>query len=127
MNRLLTKLRAIEAEVALEKGAVRLFGMFALEGMPDQWDLVVSAPWVPADQRPVLDYLAGKLRAHLSHEETRMIARIVLVPPDTEFVRLVNGEVEVEHGAAEVKRGRFEDVVVDRAWVVTSRRDMGVK
>ena len=74
-----TKLTALAGTVEADKGPLELLGLFLREDSPDLWDLVISAPWLVADERAAFEYVANKLRGELSGEELAGLSRIVIL------------------------------------------------
>jgi hypothetical protein len=121
MTELIEKFKAIEREIADERGGVVLFALFEREDLPGKWDVVISAPWVDDSRREALDYVIGIAHSRLTREEIISVSKYVLLRPSEEFVREVNKIVQVEHGLAEVRDLVVNGMAMTRAYIITSR------
>lgn len=113
----------LEKQIAAEKGPFRLFALFSREDFPDRWDLIVSAPWVQGDRKPVLDYFVTKIKKRLGPEQLVSLARIVILDADNPAVDAVNRAMHVEHGIAEVQNSNFFGLDIPHAFIITSNRE----
>jgi hypothetical protein len=123
MSIFIDKLRALEKEIAQERGDFVLFALVQREEtMPGRWDLLVSAPWFEKNEKATLDYLAEKLNATLSAQEMIQISRIILFPPDDPRLQEFKHRVKrpVVHGNVELSRWTFSNMPVSHAHIVTS-------
>jgi hypothetical protein len=121
MNEPIEKFKAIEKEIADQRGGLVLFGLFKREDSPGKWDVVISAPWVGKSRREALDYVIGVMRSQLSPEEMISLSRIVVLKPSEEFVKEVNSIVRVEHGRAELRDVVLNGMAMTHAYIITSR------
>jgi hypothetical protein len=115
------KIGALEKEISSEKGDFYLFGLFCREEAGDKWDLIVSAPWLQADVKQGLNYLADKVRAKLNEEELLSLSKIVVLAVDDPVVEAVRKSVqETRHGKVELENQDFGGVQVTHACISTS-------
>ena len=122
MKALVEKLKALESEVAKEKGAFSLFALFLREDAPDVWDLLVSAPWVESDKGAALKLLAMKLSQMASSEELTKLSRIVVIEKSNPALAAFHSAMRIEHGTAEIKNSSFFGLQIKHAYVITSQR-----
>lgn len=115
------KMAALEKEISVEKGDFYLFALFRREDAADRWDLVVASPWLEADEKQGLNYLADKVRAALTEEELLSLSKIVVLEADNPVVEAVRKSVqETRHGRIELENRDFAGVQVAHACISTS-------
>lgn len=117
------KLRAVEREIAAEKGPFLLFALFLREDAADHWDVLVSAPWLEADKGAALRYLAPKLQAVASAAELEKLSRIVIIGRNQPALAAIQSAFQVEHGFAEAINNNFNGLKIEHAYIITSRRE----
>jgi hypothetical protein len=127
MTEFINKFKAIEREIADERGGIVLFGLFEREDLPGKWDVVISAPWVRENWPEALDYVIGIAHSRLTREEIISVSKYVLLRPSEEFVRELNKIVHVEHGLAELRDLVVNGMAMTRAYVITSRPQDGAE
>jgi len=121
MKETVEKLAAKEREMAEERGAFSLFALFLREDAADQWDLVVSAPWISADKLAALKYIAGKVQQALRPDDFLKVARIVVIDEDNPALEALHRTIRVEHGTAEIRDSEFFGLPIKHAYLITSR------
>ncbi len=114
------KLAYLERDVSSERGEFSLFGLFLREDAPDRWDLVVSAPWLEANQRDGLRYLAGKLKSFLDAKERLMLSRVVILEKDNPGMAAFRKMVSIRHGKFELADSVFFGLQIRHAYIITS-------
>ena len=122
MKELVDKLVSLERDVSDERGKFYLFALFLREDAQDKWDLMVSAPWIQADKKEALNYLATQIQSRLIPAELIRSSRIVLIDTDNPALEAINKAIGVEHGKAEVRDSNFFGLQIDHAYIVTSKR-----
>ena len=115
------KLSEVEQDLAEDRGAFSLFGVFLRKGSPDRWDIVVAAPWFGEDKASAIDVISRKLRTALGPGELLLVSRIVPLAPHDRFLSAVRDQVNVEHGLREIGDVEFGDVSINRGYVITSK------
>jgi len=123
MKEIVNKLRAIEREIAVEKGPFLFFALFLREDAPDLWDLMVAAPWITGDKPSALKYIAEKVKTGLEVDELLKISRIVLIEEKNQALEALQQAIHVEHGAAEIEDSNFWGLPIKHAYLITSRRE----
>ena len=119
------KLRPVEQEIATEKGPFLLFALFLREDAPDLWDLLVSAPWIDANQGEALRYIVPKLQAAASKKELAKLSRIAIIEKSQPALAAIQSAFHIEHGLAEVQSSNFFGLQIKHAYIITSRREVG--
>lgn len=117
------KLRAVEREIAADKGPFLLFALFLREDAADYWDVLVSAPWLETDKGAALRYLAPKLQAVASATELEKLSRIVIIGTNQPALAAIQSAFHVEHGFTEVINSNFNGLKIEHAYIITSRRE----
>jgi hypothetical protein len=116
------KLVLMEREVSAEKGDFSLFGLFLRENSQDEdkWDLLVAAPWLEADKRKGLAYLAKEIQKRLEPEEILSISRIVVLEKGNPNLKNIHKAVNVKHGKVEFKDSNLFGLQITHAFISTS-------
>lgn len=126
MNEEITKkLKAMEVEIIEEKGEFSLFVWWHREDAKDKIDLVVSAPWLEADKRSGLEYLARKVQLKLDRDELLSLSRIVLLDKGDPVLEDVQKKHDIKQGKAKKGKERventyFSDIQVAEGYISTS-------
>lgn len=118
----LRKFIALEKEISNEKEGFTLFGLFLREEAPNEWDIVVSAPWLNESSRESLEFMTKRIQAALDLRELLMVSTVLILDPSQNFVREVNNETDVEHGNVELSSFVFNGMAIERAYIITSKR-----
>lgn len=121
MNQLAEKVRAVEEDIAREKGPLNLLALLEREDLSQRWDFVVSAPWAKHDE-DTLGYLAGVIKRHLEPAEMTLLARIVILDAEEDPVRAITGIYSVEHGRVEMNDPAQFGLPATHGYIITSRR-----
>ena len=116
------KLALLEQEISAQKGDFSLFGLFLRENAKDEdkWDLLVAAPWLDADEKQGLEYLAKEIQKRLEPDELLSISRIVVLEKENPVLRAIHKVVNVKHKDFEVKDNNFYGVEISQAFISTS-------
>jgi hypothetical protein len=116
------KLALLEKDVSSEKGEFSLFGLFLREDAKDEnkWDILVAAPWLDADKKKGLAYLAKEIQKRLEPDELLSISRIVILEKDNPILKAIHKAVNVKHGKVEVRDSTFSGVQITQADISTS-------
>ena len=123
MKQIVEKLASLERDIASEKGEFSLFALFLREEADGKWDLLASAPWLEANDRKSLDYLANQLRARLDTQELLSLSMIVLLEKGNPVLEAIHKAIKVRHGMAEVGDSLSFGVPIKHAYIITSERD----
>ena len=115
------KLDILVKKVRAEKGPLGLLGLFLREDSPDLWDLVISAPWLGADERSAFGYVANELRQVLSDEELIGLSRIVIL----EYGGAVLGSFLTQYanrtGPVDMHFETGGGVIIRRAYIIVAQ------
>jgi len=123
MKQMIEKLVSLERDIASEKGEFSLFALFLREEADGKWDLLASAPWLEANDRKSLDYLANQLRARLDTQELLSLSMIVLLEKGNPVLEAIHKAIKVRHGMAEVRDSLSFGVPIKHAYIITSARE----
>jgi len=118
----LQKLASMEREISDEKGEFSLFGAFLREDAQneDKWDILASAPWLEANEKEGLAYLAKEVRRRLEPDELLSISRIVILEKGNPTLEAIHKTVKVKHGKVKVENCNFFGVEITQACINTS-------
>lgn len=122
-----SKFLPLEIDASAEKGGFELFALVLREDSPDKWDLVVAAPWISADKHEALVYLSRQINERLDPSELSALSRIVVLDNGNSILEDLLIFPEHEHKVQELHRCKFNDLVVDHAFIITSKRRSGPK
>jgi hypothetical protein len=95
-------------DIAAERGEFAIFVLILREDMAAvmstsssvpsnvaRWDVLLSAPWLAADRRAPLEYVAAKIEKHGGKAALRSIARLNAVPVSDPIVKRIMNELQV--------------------------------
>ena len=116
------KLALLEREISEKRRDFALFGLFLREDAQDEdkWDLLVSAPWLDADKKEGLSYLAKEIQKRLEPDELLSISRIVVLEKGNPILEAIHKAVNVKHGEVKVQDSNFFGVRITQACISTS-------
>jgi hypothetical protein len=116
-DQIFEKLESVKREVAAEKGPFRFFALFLREDSPNRWDLLVSAPWLEADQVNGIDYLARRIQSELDTEEVLLLSRVVFIGEHTPGLQSILRAIKVQSGRVELGAGNYFGLEIRRAYI----------
>jgi len=123
MKEFLEKIRAVEQEIAEEKGDFLLFGLFLREDAPDVWDLLVSAPWISQKKKSdALDDIIAKLRGKLSDNEMIKLSRIVIIEKDNPELDALQPLIQTKGDITEIKDSNFFGLPIKHAYLIRGQK-----
>ncbi|MEN8215646.1 MAG: tetratricopeptide repeat protein [Pseudomonadota bacterium] len=118
---LLKKYSAIAQSIAQEKGPFKLFALFELEDyLPWEWDIVLSAEWLPGNKVESLRFIFDKIRVVLNQEEFIKISKVVLLDINEPFVKELQKFLEAHHNPKFFSHVDIQGVEIDKGYVITS-------
>jgi hypothetical protein len=117
-----SKLSKLMKRLEAEKGPFTLFGVFRREGaFPDDLDLVVAAPWFPADDMQALDKFIEEVRAEFGDDLA--LFTIMPVDYDSPFFQIVLDNVgNVQRRPVERAGCELFDLPLREAYIFKLRR-----
>jgi len=114
-------------DIAKKVGEFSLFGLFLREENPSKFDLVASAPWLDAQKKESIQFIARALRSRLEPDELLSLSRIVLVEKGNRGLEAIRKAIAVRHGLAEVGNCVFFGVPIKHAYIITSQKESSAK
>ena len=122
MKDLVNKFVELERRLTEEKGDFSLFALFLREDAVDKWDLIVAAPWIEADRKEALAYIAKQIQAAFKPDELTRLSRIVLIDQANPALEAINRAISIEHGSADVQNSNFFGLQIKHGYIITSQR-----
>ena len=109
----------VEREVARQRGAFTLFGLFELEEMPGNWDIVAAAPWLDISSKRI-HTLVDALDAVFSVKDWKIIATVVPMEQEADFVQAITRKYRLEHQVEEIGNTYVNGLYISHAFLITS-------
>lgn len=122
MKELVNKFGELEMELSIKKGAFTFFALFLREEAGDKWDLVVAAPWIEANRKEALFYIANQIQAKFKPDELTSLSRVVLIYQNNPALDSINRAIRIEHGVTDVQNSDFFGLQIKHAYIVTSQK-----
>lgn len=119
---ILMKLRQAMREIAAERGAFTLFGIFVRPHPAGACDLVVSAPWLQSDKLAAVAELARLVSAHGGADALTRLASIQTVDDQSPAVEAVLAAVDVDDGEVRIHHPDFFGIDIEEAVIMRARR-----
>lgn len=108
-----------EREVAQQRGGFTLFGLFELEDMPGNWDLIAAAPWLDTSRSSIKE-LIDALNAFFSVQDWKSIATVVPMPESSDFVQAITRKYRFEHQVEEIGNAYVNGLYISHAFLITA-------
>ena len=122
MKELFDKMRKREEVISRRKGGFNLFALMLRDGADNQWDILVSAPWIKNDKTNALKFISSELRKGLKEAEILAISRVIAVEDFEPVMKAFHSAINVEHGSIEFERCTLFGLEIKRAFVITSTK-----
>jgi hypothetical protein len=119
MKELVEKLRKLETVASKQKGKFELFALFLRVDSPNQWDILVSAPWITRNKKEALQYLSKLVQKDLDTSELHQISRIVIIEDSMPVLQVFQQAIKNEHGVTEFVNSNLFGMQVEHAYVIT--------
>jgi len=108
---LVEKYAVIAQTIAQEKGQFKLFALLKREAYPWEWDVVISAQWLPGEnEMESLKFIFAKIRAVLNQQEFFNIAKIVLLDVREPFVKELQTFLEEHNNPQTFSHTEIQDI-----------------
>jgi hypothetical protein len=119
------KLRALEKEIAIEKGEFTLFAIWhRLGSYLGSADIVVCAPWIDRESHEGADYISERVAKTLRIDEIGFVSGVIPLAKEDLVVRTVLGTMFVRHGWIQLfdtaVAHNYDRIRVDRALIITA-------
>lgn len=98
MKILLEKTKAVVLSLEKVHGSILVFALFLRAEPFEQWDVVVSAPWLNPNDLSSYKIVNAELQVKLSPEELLQIARIVILDVKDPTVSFLQDTMSVTNG-----------------------------
>ena len=121
-----TKLTVMARKIGTEKGPLDFLGLFLREDSLDLWDLVISAPWLRADERAAFEYVANKLREELTSEEMAGLSRIVILEHGGAAQDPFRMRYEGHTGLSDARYETAGGAIIRRAYIIVAQSGSGL-
>ena len=122
IEELVKKITSAEKKISEEKGDFAFFGLSERGDLENQWDVIVSAVWFSGDTQKDLVYIIEKIKQSIADDDLRLLARVVLLNPSTDFiVKKLNELINTEHEPIEKENIQVNGTMFKRLWVITSK------
>jgi hypothetical protein len=118
---LLEKYATIAQTIAQEKGPFKLFALFEPENIACEWDVVLSAEWLPGkDKIETLGFVIDKIRAVLTHQEFLRVSGVVLLDVNEPFVKELQKFLEAHNNPKAFSHVEIEGVEIAKGRILIS-------
>ena len=119
MKELAEKLRKLETVASQQKGKFELFALFLRVDSANQWDILVSAPWITRNKKEALKYLSKLVQKDLDISELHQISRIAIIEDSMPVMEVFKQAIKNEHGIVEFVNCTLFGMKVEHAYVIT--------
>jgi hypothetical protein len=109
-------------EVSAARGEFVFFGLFLREEALDEWDLVISAPWLEAGKRKALGEFIEKVTTIAGKQELLTLSRIVTLNHNDPNLEAVLKAVQVDNGPLELWHPDFFGLDIKHAYILRAKR-----
>lgn len=114
-----------EAAISKDGNTFTLFGLFRREDVPNKYDVIASAYWLPGG-RDSLNLLAELVRRSIGSDEWwHLIGKFVILSPEDPFVQAILNEMptdRLEHGLKVIHQVPYGDDMIRDAAIITAVR-----
>ncbi len=117
----LARFQQLEAQLAKQYGAFRLFGLFHFPARVWNWDLLVSAPWLAQRPEQAYEILADALAKGGGQLANRIGGPRILDEGDP-LLALLLDRLSLEHGLQVMRDVDLMQYEADYAYVITCQR-----
>ena len=115
--------RKAEKNISEERGAFMLFGLFERLDIHEEYDLVISAPWLK-DDRVSTNLIFDLVRASIGHDNWfGKIGLFMIVPQNGPFAAAVREALPngpIQHGMKRLTNFFYDGEIIRDAVIITS-------
>lgn len=101
---------------------LNLFALVKKENSTDSWDLVISSKSFKKDEKEIIQDIIQLLQKELNNVELERIARIVVLKPESPFVKNINLTMGVTNSVINVKDSTFNNLLIKEMILFSSIR-----
>jgi len=118
----LARFQQLEAQLAKQYGAFRLFGLFHFPERVWKWDLLVSAPWLTQRSEQAYEILADALAKVAGRQLANLIGGPRVLDEGDPLLALLLDRLSLEHGLKVMRDIDLTQYEADHAFVITCQR-----
>ena len=117
-----SSLRKAMRDIAGQKGAFTLFGLFKRSDAPGAWDLVVSAPWLEKGKLKATSEFVQLLADSIGEQELQNFSRIQTINGKSPGLKAVLQAFSVEDGEVHVQNSKLFGLEIVEAFIFRAKR-----
>ena len=118
------KFRRVMKDISAERGEFVFFGLFLREEALDEWDLVISAPWLETGKLKALGEFVEKVTTIAGKQELLTLSRIVTLDHNDPNLEAVLKTVQVDNGPLELWHPDFFGLDIKHAYILRAKRSI---
>jgi hypothetical protein len=100
---------------------VWLFAYLKMDDLIDKWSLIISAPWINANnENDEYKNILNIVKSCITDEESSSIARVVILPKDDHLIE----ELLKKEPTAEIKDEKINGNIIHSGFIVESNPDL---
>ncbi|NJL60119.1 MAG: hypothetical protein HC887_11265 [Desulfobacteraceae bacterium] len=89
MNSFIKKIRDLERKLSSEKGNFSFFALVELQDFQNEWDVLVSASWLPSRETDAISVITDSIFEILDKDELLQLSRVIILNADEPFIKEV--------------------------------------
>lgn len=118
----LTRLRAAMHAIAERKGEFTLFGVFLRSEPPDDWDLVVAAPWLNKRKFKAVGEIVELLAESVGRDILLQLSSVQTLEEGNPALEAVLSAVTVDDGEMRIQNSSFSGLEIEDAVIMRAMR-----
>ena len=119
MNSFIQKILKLEEKLSADKGNFSFFALVELQDAQNEWDVVVSASWLPSRESEAISVMTDSIFGVLDKNELLQLSRVVILNADELFIK----EVITKSGGREILSDVFINGLEIRTIHIVSNRN----
>ncbi len=116
MNNFIEKIKFLEKSLADKHGAFYLFCIVEIEDNQGQWDIVVSADWLPASESKAAEIVIDHVYDFFDKNDLEQLGRVIVLRSDESFISRVS-----EIGDSQLFDIEINGLSIKRLYVISSQ------
>lgn len=89
MNIFIQKMLILEKKLSADKGNFSFFALVELQDAQNEWDVVVSATWLPSRESEAISVMTDSIFGVLDKNELLQLSGVVILNADEPFIKEV--------------------------------------